>query len=210
MKKRKFDGNLADLVKDAKQKVALDDMLSPSEDSDDMEGSAMDGTSATRAPIVMRIPARAISSPAPLASATRPASSKGRSPHMGFASPPVSVSDKDEDRTVRGLHHDAMDIDADMSPSTMVSNNAPSLVSDDGEYDDSDDACSVSGASDAIEAGSVSDVAEISIEEDHEPRSMRHHRTSSGVESNLGLKKDESSHVTFITPVNNGKRAQKL
>lgn len=210
MKKRKFDGNLADLVRDAKQKVALDEMLSPSEDSEDMDGPAVDGTSATRAPVVMRMPARAISSPAPLAPVTRPASSKGRSPHMGFASPPVSVPDKDEDHTVRRLHHDAMDLDADMSPSTLVSNNAPSLVSDDGEYDDSDDACSVSDGSDAIEAGSVSDVAEINIEEDHEPRSMRHHRTSSGVDSGLGLKKEEPSHVTFINPVNNGKRAQKL
>lgn len=210
MQKRKFSGNLAELVKDAKKKVALDEMLSPSEDSEDMESPAVEhAAAAPRAPIVMRMPARAIGSPAPLASTARPASSKGRSPHLGFASPPVSVSDKDEDHT-RLLHHEPMDVDADMSPNILVSNNAPSLVSDDGEYDDSDDGCSVSGASDAIESGSVSDVAEINIEEDHEPRSLRHHRTSSGVESGLGLKKDESSHVTFITPVNNGKRARKL
>lgn len=210
LQKRKFSGDLGDLVKDAKQKVCVEDFFSPSDDSEDIEPAFSDVGGATRAPVVLRMPAKVATSSTPLAS-NRPTSSKGRSPATGFASPPISLSDKDEDRTARLLHDDSMDMDSDLSPNPLVSNNAPSLVSDDGEYDDSDDGSTISDASDGMEAESVSDVAEISIEEDHEPRAMRHHRTASGVDSGMGLKKDESKHVTFINPVNNNaKRARKL
>ncbi|EEY14361.1 conserved hypothetical protein [Verticillium alfalfae VaMs.102] len=135
--------------------------------------------------------------------------SKARLPQMGFASP-TSMSDKDDDRKMLLLQDEDVDMDADMSPNTMVSNNAPSLVSDDGEYDDSDDGSSMSDVSDGAE--SVSDVAEINIDEDSEPRSLRHHRTSSGVVSGaVRLKKEESKHVTFVSPVNkSAKRARKV
>ncbi|CRK43171.1 hypothetical protein BN1723_019131, partial [Verticillium longisporum] len=158
----------------------------------------------------MRVPARMVLSPAPTGPSTRPTSSKARSPQqLGFASP-TSMSDKDDDRKMLLLQDDDVDMDADMSPNTMVSNNAPSLVSDDGEYDDSDDGSSMSDVSDGAE--SVSDVAEINIDEDSEPRSLRHHRTSSGVVSGaVRLKKEESKHVTFVSPVNkSAKRARKV
>ncbi|KAG7128281.1 hypothetical protein HYQ45_012012 [Verticillium longisporum] len=214
MKKRKFQGDLGDIVRDAKEKISMDDLMSPAEDSEDVELSfaSTDGLSketfaASRAP-VMRVPARMVLSPAPTGPSTRPTSSKARSPQMGFASP-TSMSDKDDDRKMLLLQDDDVDMDADMSPNTMVSNNAPSLVSDDGEYDDSDGS-SMSDVSDGAE--SVSDVAEINIDEDSEPRSLRHHRTSSGVVSGaVRLKKEESKHVTFVSPVNkSAKRARKV
>lgn len=49
----------------------------------------------------------------------------------------------------------------DLSPNTVASNNAPSLVSDDGEYDEGDDAESVSSGM----ADESSDVAEIEFED---------------------------------------------
>jgi len=91
----------------------------------------------------------------------------------------------------------------DLSPNTLVSNNAPSLVSDDGEYSE-DDATSESDASDNdVEAESVSDVAEINIDEDHEPhRSLRHRGpTGTGAATGVRLKRDEAKHVTFVSPI---------
>ncbi|KAJ3472092.1 hypothetical protein NLG97_g11294 [Lecanicillium saksenae] len=90
-----------------------------------------------------------------------------------------------------------------LSPSTLVSNNAPSLVSDDGEYDDSDEGSSVSEASDHMEAGSVSDVAEIALDEEHEPRSLRR---GSGT---VRLRKDDPKHVTFMGPVKQSNTKQR-
>jgi len=154
-------------------------------------------------------------SPVPLAAGPRPTSSKGRSAHLSFARPAVptaaSVPEGDEDEA--GLYEDD-GMDTDLSPNTATSNNAPSLVSDDGEYDDSDDGSS-SEASDS-EADSVSDVAEINIEEDevqgHEtPRPLRHHRGTTGTA--VKLKKDETKHVTFVGPVGGnakGRRKQKI
>ncbi|KAM0333217.1 hypothetical protein ACHAQA_001877 [Verticillium albo-atrum] len=215
MQKRKFQGDLADMVRDAKEKISMDDLMSPAEDSEDAEHSfvSADGGSketfaASRAP-VMRVPARMTMSPAPMSPSTRPTSSKARSPHMGFASP-TSLSDKDDEGKMMLMRDDDVDMDADLSPSTMISNHAPSLVSDDGEYDESDDGSSMTDVSDGAE--SVSDVAEINIDEDSEPRSIRHHRTSSGVGSGaMRLKKEEVKHVTFVSPVNkSAKRARKM
>ncbi|KAM0287238.1 hypothetical protein ACHAQH_000552 [Verticillium albo-atrum] len=215
MKKRKFQGDLGDIVRDAKEKMSMDDLMSPAEDSEDAEHSftSTDGQpketfAPSRAP-VKRMPARMTMSPGPIGPSTRPTSSKARSPHMGFASP-TSLSDKDDEGKMMLLRDEDVDMEANLSPNTMVSNNAPSLVSDDGEYDDSDDGSSMTDVSDGAE--SVSDVAEINIDEDSEPRSLRHHRTSSGVGSGtVRLKKEEAKHVTFVSPVNkSAKRARKV
>jgi ADA HAT complex component 1 len=82
-----------------------------------------------------------------------------------------------------------------------MSNNAPSLVSDDGEYDDSEDASSMSGHSEAVDAESVSDVADISMDEDHGHRSLR--RSSTGISSAVRLRREEPKHVTFVSPLAN-------
>ncbi|KAF4880597.1 hypothetical protein CGCSCA1_v000316 [Colletotrichum siamense] len=212
MQSRNFNGNLREIVGDAKEKMSLDDVSSPGEDSEDVEGGLStptgDAGSAVRVPsTAMRVPARAVMSPV-VPAPTRPTSSKGRATHSGFASPPMSSPDKDEGPRLMMMGDEDVDM-VDLSPNTMVSNNAPSLVSDDGEYDDSDDG-SDSGVSDRMDAESVSDVAEITLDEDHEGRPL-HHRGSSGSGTTMRLKKDENKHVTFVSPVNNSaKRARKV
>lgn len=92
------------------------------------------------------------------------------------------------------------DMDIDLSPNTTGSHNAPSLVSDDGEYDDSDDGSSSVGSGE-MDTESVSDVAEINIDEDSEetPRPIGHHHTNSA--TTVKLRKEEAKHVTFVTPI---------
>ncbi|KAF7547099.1 hypothetical protein G7Z17_g7954 [Cylindrodendrum hubeiense] len=203
---RKFDGNLRDLVADAKTKVDLED-ITPGEESEvtDFPAGGSNGkpTSTVRTPVVMRVPTRITQSPGPIGSSGRPTSSKGRAPPISFVTPPNSAMGlgvKHGSNTL--LSDEDMDIeDVDLSPNTLVSNNAPSLVSDDGEYDDSDDGSSVSEASDNLGSGSVSDVAEITLDDEQDPRSLR--RGSSGVSGTVRLRKDDPKHVTFMSPVKN-------
>lgn len=149
----------------------------------------------------MRMPARADILPA----SHRPNSSKGISPRPSYATPVINTSIAQYDRPAR-LYQDlsssgrgTVDLEmidgpltTDLSPHTMASNNAPSLVSDDGEYDDGDDAESASS-----EREDTDSVAEIDIEDENVvvPRNVR----SANKNSN-GLKK-EDKHVTFISPV---------
>ena len=214
LQSKNFDGNLKEHVEDAKTKVDLDEAFAPSDDSED--GGDNPGTSdgasspakppamTARTPAVMRVPARTVVSPVPLPSIPRPASSKGRGQHLPFGAVPETPENEEESPVP---YEDEMDID--LSPNTMVSNNAPSLVSDDGEYDDSDDGSS-SETSESIETESISDVAEINIDEDNDgqdhdatPRPIRHHRSSSG--TTVKLRKDEGKHVTFVTPITSNK-----
>ncbi|KAF7554198.1 hypothetical protein G7046_g6876 [Stylonectria norvegica] len=207
MQSRKFHGSLRDLVADARTKVSLDD-FSPGDESESTELSASDivddkSTPMARVPVVMRVPARSTNSPVPTEPSGRPTSSKGRAPPVSFVTPPNSAIGLKTKHASNGpLSDDDVDMeDVELSPNTMVSNNAPSLVSDDGEYDDSDDGCSVSGVSDNLEAESVSDVAEITLDYEQDTRSLR--RGSSGVSGAVRLRKDDAKHVTFISPVNN-------
>lgn len=207
LQSRKFDGNLRELVADAKTKIALDDMTS-GEESEPAETSLdeieMGDPSAVRKPVVMRVPAKATHSPTVMAASVHSASSKGRAPPIAFkrsancgshnANPVLSDEDLDME-------------DVDMSPNTMVSNNAPSLVSDDGEYDDTDDGSSVSGTSDHLETESVSDVEEITLDDDQDSRSLR--RGSSGASGAVRLRKDDPKHVTLMTPVKSNARERK-
>ncbi|KAM0665925.1 hypothetical protein ACQRIU_005269 [Beauveria bassiana] len=183
MQDKKFKGNLGDIVTDAKTKMSLDEASGDESDTDGPLPRIGGDPATVRTSVVMRMPAH--SSPTPMA---RPPSSKGRPAHIDFVSPPRSSS-----ASHVGLSDDDMPMREDnLSPNTLVSNNAPSLVSDDGEYDDSDEGSSVSEASDHMEADSVSDVAEIAIDEEHEPRALRR---GSGT---VRLRKDDSKHVTFM------------
>jgi ADA HAT complex component 1 len=162
------------------------------------------GSSVVRTPVVMRVPAKATNSTS-VVDTTRSASSKGRAPPaVAFKTP----SSSRPHGTTAVLSDEDLDMeDADLSPNTMVSNNAPSLVSDDGEYDDTDDGSSVSGASDALDTESVSDVAEITLDDDQDPRSLR--RESSGVSGAVRLRKDDPKHITLMTPVKNNARERR-
>jgi len=111
-------------------------------------------------------------------------------------------------------HHDDVDVDMlhgpsiiDLSPNTVASNNAPSLVSDDGEYDEGDDAESASSEEEAED----SDVAEIDIEDDGVekvvPRTILRNRSGSGSDG-MRLRKEEKQ-VTFVSPVKDSRRSRR-
>lgn len=200
LQKRDFQGDLNKHVEDAKSKVDLDEYLSADEESDDGErytSSNVDhpavnkvSTAGARVPSSgVRIPARAVPSPAV---GPRPPSSKGRSPHLAFTStaskllPSGPVNDDDDSG-----FDDATLIDVDHSPNTATSNNAPSLVSDDGGDDESDDGSS----SDASDDGSLTEVTEVNIEYP-DVQDLSQHGSNNGTRV-----KDENRHVTFVTPL---------
>ncbi|KAK4126696.1 hypothetical protein N657DRAFT_565835 [Parathielavia appendiculata] len=198
MRKRKLGGNLRERVKDAKIKVDLE-LLSAGQDSDADDATALQGGAApaksfaatARTPAAMRMPSRATVSPSQPPAAHRAASQKSH-----------HTADLESPKLPETPMYD-VEMDVDMSPNTMTSNNAPSLVSDDGEYDDSDDG-SASDTSDVMGAESVSDVAEINIDDDSDaredtPRPVSARRRTSASKA-VKLKKEESRHVTFVSP----------
>ncbi|KAI0849217.1 hypothetical protein F5Y00DRAFT_68742 [Daldinia vernicosa] len=214
LQSRGFNGNLSELVSEAKAKIDLDQYFSPDDELDEVDagGNGAENAAARQAPSLVRVPVRATMSPA-IATA-RPPSSKGHPSHIPYATPvptpaPQVISAPEPEMIV----DDDM-LDVDLSPHTAVSNNAPSLVSDDGEYDDSEaDSEMESDLNDSIGAQSISDVDEIDIEDDHSgARSIRHHRgsTGAGPGTTVRLRKDDSKHVTFVSPIKgNGNEHQR-
>ena len=211
LKNRNFKGNLHDLVSDAKTKMTIED-LTPDEESDDVDTplDASDSGTPVRTPIVKRVPAQGGKTPGTSHGTARPISSKGHTLNSSLVSPPGSTSGALSKRGSDAVLSDE-DIDmedAHLSPTTLVSNNAPSLVSDDGEYDDSDDGSSMSGGSDEVDQESVSDVAEITLDDDHDPRTLR--RGSNGVSGAVRLRKhDAKKQVTFLGPVKNAAKPRR-
>ena len=202
MQKKQLSGNLKEQVTEAKTKVDWD-WLSPPEESDVDEPGTAEGSAtpdkalapAARTPAVMRMPSRAALPPSQPPAALRASSNKGH-----HTTTQGSADAESTELPETPLYDDDMDVE--LSPNTMTSNNAPSLVSDDGEYDDSDDG-SASETSDVMETESVSDVAEITIDDDSDagedtPRPVPHRRGSASKATKL--KKEESRHVTFVTP----------
>lgn len=205
MQKKKLSGNLKEQVTEAKTKTDWN-WFAAGEDSDTDETAATDDATATpqkalapvsRTPAVMRIPSRVAVSPSQPPAAHRAASSKGhRTTTQGL------VDGESPEVPETPMYDDEMDV-VELSPNTVASNNAPSLVSDDGEYDDSDDG-SASDTSEDLETESVSDVAEINIDDDSDVRENTArpappHRRGSTTKA-VKLKKDESRHVTFVSP----------
>jgi ADA HAT complex component 1 len=187
---REFDGNFNALLEDVKTAVPIDD-LSPGEESDD--GTPVSDSPMPRLPVVKRVPAR--SGQSPMVS-SRPISHKGLA---GAADdPPHEVQD-----ATQTPDQDADMEESSLSPNTGISNNAPSLVSDDGEYD-SDEGSSVSSQSITdMDDESVSDVAEISLDDEHDSRVLR--RTSTGVSSAVRFRRDDPKHVSFVGPMAGGR-----
>jgi ADA HAT complex component 1 len=181
----------------------------------------------------MRVPARAAMSPALLG---RPGSSKGIdgkngrkpglsgiSPRLSHATPVINTlaaanHNRSSTRLVNGhgdfeAQHEP-DLDEmtdgpsiiDLSPNTVASNNAPSLVSDDGEYDEGDDDAESASSEDEEEG---SDVAEIDIEDDTVekvvPRTVLRNRSGSGGDGMRLRKEGKDKHVTFVSPVKEAK-----
>lgn len=201
LQSRDFEGDLEAHIEDAKTTEVDDEALMSGEESDEGESVnfKMDELANTQAASAgarvpaMRVPARA---PAPSTTEQRPSSSKGRSPHLSLvpaasklASDPVTEEDP-------SCADEANMMDIDRSPITATSNNAPSLVSDDGG-DDSDDA---SSSCDASDADAMSDIAEVNIEYPEIQDHIAQHAAKTG-NGGRALKKDEARHVTFVTPV---------
>ncbi|KAG9248152.1 hypothetical protein BJ878DRAFT_83515 [Calycina marina] len=179
LQSRGFGGNLTDIVSEAKQPIDLDELLSYDEESEDERKTPEVSVPA------MRVPARAV-----ICDSVRPNSSKGVSPRMSFS--PSDIDTIAANHPLMSPNSEEVDmmgpslLDLNLSPNTIASNNAPSLVSDDGDYDEVDDAESAS------ESDEGSDVAEIDIE-DGEARVVEPIRNT--------RKEKESKHVTFVSPV---------
>ncbi|KAH8596362.1 hypothetical protein B0O99DRAFT_114072 [Bisporella sp. PMI_857] len=210
-KKKDFSGSLVEMVDQAKQRVDFDDILFQDEDSEDEKKLGELDDTDSPLPAMRPLP-RASMAPVHLG---RPTSSKGmdvtgRKP--GISSRMTPTIDTDAANQVMHQVHSSDDDSydeegdvimtgpslSDLSPNT---NKPPSLVSDDGEYDDGDDA--ESGSEEEEEEGS--DVAE--IVEDIEgvkvvPRTVLRNRSGS-------IKKEEK-HVTFVpSPVKERKERQR-
>ncbi|KAI9739427.1 MAG: hypothetical protein M1818_005115 [Claussenomyces sp. TS43310] len=225
MRDRGFDGNLDSLVDEAKTAIDLDDLSSHDEESDVEKDDQVsrrlkgfDGPSDIPVPS-MRLHARATMSPAPY---SRPASSKGlevknsRIPSFAPRLPIDTVAagnhSRPTTRIVRNVDDNSFEDEdvstpngpsiVDLSPNTVASNNAPSLVSDDGEYDDGDDAESSIDGSEGEDEGS--DVAEIKIED---VEAIERGRKGSGSDPVSFRKEDK--HVTFVSPMKEAKAGRK-
>lgn len=212
MQAKKVGGNLKQEVEQATAPVEEDVLMSDEDESGNTSPSEEEKPTFTsdvggiRTPAVSRVPVLPAVQSSMAPGMQSSLSSKGRSPHLSFAVPSVSPQ-----LDIVGKHEvsdgpfDDIDME-DLSPNTATSNNAPSLVSDDGLYDDSDEGSSTDNSDSEVE--SVSDVAEISIEEDDQdpgtPRASRYHRGSTGAAA-AKLKEKENKHVTFVSPVRNGK-----
>lgn len=207
LQSRGFNRNLGALVADAKTRVDLDQLSPTDDESEDREAS----TPATPAPgrlgssqatPGMRVPARAAM--APIVSTSRPSSSKGTLVRNAPYVTPIATPAPQSATGVRpetAMDEDMLDA-AELSPNAAVSNNAPSLVSDDGEYDDSADSDSASEMGDSIGADTISDVDEIDIEDHPGARTLRHHgSTSPGAGTRVRLGKGETKQVNFVGPI---------
>lgn len=183
----------------------------------------------------MRMPARAGVSPAPFGRPNSSKGLDGRhprqpalsgiSPRLSHAIPVINTTSSTSTTVPSGLSHShpehspesqMVDVDVemldgpsllDLSPNTIASNNAPSLVSDDGEYDEGDDADSA-----ASEDEDDDSVAEIQFEDDGEkvvPRTVMRNRSGSGSDAVRLKKEDKHKHVTFVSPVKDVTRERK-
>ncbi|KAK3402127.1 hypothetical protein B0T20DRAFT_131737 [Sordaria brevicollis] len=218
MQKKKVGVNLHEKVKDAQTKVDWNAVRNDSEDTD--QSIPADGATKSKKPsastartsAVMRKPTSSTISPPPFSRISTspvplPVTSRGCAP-AHLATLPITATRQSNPPDVPETPMYEDDMDTELSPNTVASNNAPSLVSDDGEYDDSDDGSS-SETSDEMETQSVSDVAEINIEEEgHDvvvpPRSSicQHPKGTTTSRAGTGkFHKDESRHVTFVTPI---------
>ncbi|KAJ4422505.1 hypothetical protein N0V82_002839 [Gnomoniopsis sp. IMI 355080] len=202
---RNFKGDLLAHVEDAKTKVDLDEYIGEDEFDDDGEQQVAHNqeaetakntatTAGARVPAPATLgPARAVPSPVAVPEQHQ-STMKGRSSHLSLdpTASRMSVmagSPNEEDGPAVG----DLNVMDEHSPSTAISNSAPSLTSDDGGDDSDDDASS----SDVSEADALEeDITEVNPEF-HEDHLVQHATgTSSGTQ-----KKDDSKHVTFVTPV---------
>jgi ADA HAT complex component 1 len=207
-----------------------------SEDTDGVSGASQRPVPENPIVPAMRVPSRACVSPAAFgrpgsskgidARHSRQPGLSGISPRLSHVTPIINTTttaghrNMGSTRLVNVEHnehtheHDDVDVEMlhgpsinDLSPNTVASNNAPSLVSDDGEYDEGDDAESASSEEEAED----SDVHEIDIEDDTVekvvPRTILRNR--SGIGSDGVRLRKEDKQVTFVSPVKDSRRSRR-
>jgi len=218
-------GDLPELISQAKTKLDLDLDL-PDEEESDQEAEVQYRTNAERhrpfgSFAGSRLPVRATMSPVPL---DRPGSSKGFDkgsrkpsylngivPRSTYASPYASKPPTTEPDKPEGS--DPMAIDAstpfNLSPNTVESNQAPSLVSDDGDYEAHSESESLSSAEPDDEDGYPG----ITVEHEGEgsgataadpelTNSTKAHptRRPSALKGTASRDGGDQRHVTFVSP----------
>ncbi|KAI1112684.1 hypothetical protein F5Y14DRAFT_452823 [Nemania sp. NC0429] len=207
LQSRGFSGNLGAMVDDAKTKIDFDQLSSSTDDESEDRETPTTSIGIVGRPVSsqatpgMRVPARAAMAPLATAS-SRLSNSKGTLVHPAPYVTPVPTPtphSTTRPRPEMAMDEEMLDV-TELSPNTTVSNNAPSLVSDDGEYDDSADSDSASDMDDAIDAESISDVDEIDIDDDHtSTRTLRHHgSTIPGAGTRVRLGKSGTKEVNFV------------
>ncbi|KAK5634607.1 hypothetical protein RRF57_010320 [Xylaria bambusicola] len=215
LKTRGFSGNLGALVDDAKTRIDLDQLSSPTDDESEereMSTPSIGPTSrstSSQATSGIRVPTRAVMAPVSITS--RSSGTKITPVHpIPYISPdPMPTSQSaTRVRPQMSMDEDMLDM-TELSPHTAVSNNAPSLVSDDGEYDDSADSDSASEMDDSISAQSISDVDDMDIDDQTGARTLRHHgSTGSGTGTRVRLGKGGSKRVNFVGPIKEDENAK--
>lgn len=224
LRSKGFVGDLSTMVGEAKTKIDFEEVSFDEEESEHEKETTPDVRFGVNRPVtpvpIMRTPARAAMSPAPIGLGsnkgldmeTSRLDHNSMTPRLVHATPVINTSHLNRERIMsnmrseglgsfRGVNVNLEMMDApsateQLSPNTISSNNAPSLVSDDGEYDDGDDAESASSGDDG------DSVAEIDIEDDGVdkvvPRTVLRNRAGSGGEMRM---RKEDKHVTFMSPV---------
>ncbi|KAI0521782.1 hypothetical protein F5B22DRAFT_502055 [Xylaria bambusicola] len=215
LKIRGFTGNLGAFVDDAKTRIDLDQLSSPTDDeSEDREMSTprigpTSRSTSSQATSGMRVPTRAAM--APVSTTSRSTGTKITPVHpTPYISPDPTPTSQSATRARPqiSMDEDMLDI-TELSPHTAVSNNAPSLVSDDGEYDDSADSDSASEMDDSISAQSISDVDDMDIDDQTGARTLRHHGSAgSGTGTRVRLGKGGSKQVDFVGPIKEDEHAK--
>ncbi|KAI0395456.1 hypothetical protein F5Y17DRAFT_199330 [Xylariaceae sp. FL0594] len=215
---RGFTGNLGAIVQEAKTKIEPDQSACPSDDESDQETSTTPVVgrqarlASSHATTTMRVPTRATMAPAVSASRLS-ASEESFLGHdaMAYAPPvpPPTPQLATVPRRELVMDEDMVDV-TELSPNTAVSNNAPSLVSDDGEYDDSADSDTASEIDVSIGTETIPDVDEIDIDDEHtDAPPLRHHgSTGSGARTRVRLVKSDSKHVTFVASLTEKEKVQ--
>ena len=218
-------GNLPELISQAKTKVDLDLDLPDEEDSDGEEAADYHTNTERHGPFGSfagsRLPVRATRSPAPL---DRPGSSKGFEkgsrkpsylngivPRSTYASPYAPKPSTTEPEKLQSP--DLMMIDGpttfNLSPNTVESNQAPSLVSDDGDFEVHSESESLSSAEPDDEDGYLG----IAVEHEGEgsgataadpelTNSTKAHptRRPSALKGTSSRDGGDERHVTFVSP----------
>lgn len=225
MQRKGRTGDLPELISQARTRVDLELDLLSEDDGDEEEEATYQNNSDKHGGLGVvrgsRLPVRATMSPAPL---DRPSSSKGFdkgsrkpkylngiTPRSTYASPYASRPSATEHERQQGP--DLMMLDGstslNLSPNTVESNPAPSLVSDDGDYEAHTESETFSSADPdeedgylGIEVENEGDASETTATDPELATSAKAHppRRTSALRGAVSREGGDERHVTFVSP----------